>query len=431
MDELDPPFDGTYHRDSTAEINDKSPITKLRNILTKIDDDVEINSIECCFYDDDEQSRREAQEVILAIIHSNRKIKILGVFNYCKQVAHSQRCYAFVAQCLDGYLNTRIERFVYHGGGAPMMTMNDATRFATIIAQVNDNLKVLSIMCLHGTSNNHDQYLDVFEIIFMVALNKGIPIFRVVTNRQHFKNIIQRACSAGNFKLATNTTLRKLYFDIDNFYIDTVVTSNHLTDEDINPLSTVLATNVGLNYIHVDGCMMLSTMGQNNLMNAVRDNSMLTHKLSVLYPPNHSDNCHYELQGTIKNQIVMNKFWKKFTKRYNTTVIGDTNIRKSNGNTNSTTSHGKSNGSGIDNNNRNGNGDGNDNDNGNIVPTKARNGRKGQHRTIDRRMYPALLKKLTGKPQFLFQFLKSESPTVFGGTLPHALPKEDERMRIP
>ena len=146
-------------------------------------------------------------------------------------------------------------------------------------------------------------------------------------------------------------------------------------------------------------------------MNAVRDNSTFTRKSSLLYPPNHSDECHYELQRSIHNHIVMNKFWKKFNKRYNKTIIRDKTIPNSNDNANSTTNNGNSNG----------------NDKGNIDPNKAHDGRKRRPKTIDRRLYPALLEKLTGKPQFLFQSLKLESPIIFGGTLTHALLKKRRR----
>ena len=274
----------------------------------------------------------------------------------------------------DPTILARIKRFSYDtvARRAPITTINDATRFATIIAQANDNLKALTIFSLHGKSNDHDPYLDVFEIIFMAVLNRGIP---------------------------WNTTLRKLLFLLDTVEsrstAESECRSSRLTDEDINSLSTVLATNTGLEYyIHVDGCMMLSTKGQNSLMNAVRDNSMFTRKSSVLYPPNHSDKCHYELQRSIHNQIVINKFWKKFNKRYNKTIIRDKTIPNSNDNANSITNNGNSNGNGS----------------GNIVPNKAHDGRKGRPITIDRRLYPAFLEKLTGQPQFLFQSLKSESP---------------------
>ena len=97
-------------------------------------------------------------------VHSNRKIQSFYGMNNCKRAAHSQRCYDFVAQCLGGSHNTRIKCFSYGtvARRAPIMTINDATRFATIIAQVNDNLKALTIISLHGKSNDHDPYLDVF-----------------------------------------------------------------------------------------------------------------------------------------------------------------------------------------------------------------------------------------------------------------------------
>ena len=41
--------------------------------------------------------------------------------------------------------------------------------------------------------------------------------------------------------------------------------------------------------------------------------------------------------------------------------------------------------------------------------------KKSKPKTIHRSMYPILLEKLTGKPQFLFQFLKLESSLLFGG----------------
>ena len=93
----------------------------------------------------------------------------------------------------------------------------------------------------------------------------------------------------------------------------------------------------------------------------------------------------------------MNKFWKNFTTHYN--IVGGKSAR--NGMNNNTV---------INNEHHRGKRHKGDN----VVPNKTQTlPEKPKPKTIDLSMYPILLEKLTGKPQFLFQFLTSESSLLF------------------
>ena len=201
----------------------------------------------------------------------------------------------------------------------------------------------------------------------------------VTTNNGHFNTkLIRRACSAGDSKLlATNTTLKLLAFTSGS-RIDDNVRALDLNDDDIKRFSARLRTNKGLELIQMDGRMILSTTAEHNLKNALLDNTTLTQGLTVSFP---NDERHNEIQRIIQKQPGMNRFWEKLIKHYN--VIGNKNIQIGNNNTNTT-------------NNGNDNGD-----------------KTGKNKSVDHRLYPAVLGILSDKPQFLFQFLRSESPHIF------------------
>ena len=167
----------------------------------------------------------------------------------------------------------------------------------------------------------------------------GIPQFQVTANNGHYNTkLIRRACSAGDSKLlATNKTLKLLALSSDST-IDDNVRALDLNEYDINLLSTLLRTNTGLEYIQMDGRMILSTTAQHNLKNALLDNTTLTQGLTVSFP---NDERHNEIQRFIQKQPGMNRIWEKLIKHYN--VVGNKNIQIGNNN-NNTTNNGNDNG---------------------------------------------------------------------------------------
>ena len=189
-----------------------------------------------------------------------------------------------------------------------------------------------------------------------------------------------------------------------------------LNDDDINPLLTILKTNTGLERIRLDGGIILSTTAQNNLMNSARDNTTITREYGMQFQ---NDVSHRTLISTINNQVAMNKFWKNFTTHYK--IVGGKNTRNGMNNNNTIINNDENHRENKHNINDNGNGDDiiNDDSNGNgdnVVPNTTLTQQEKPNpkpKTIELSMYPILLKKLTGKPQFLFQFLKSESSLLF------------------
>ena len=383
-------------------------ITTLRNIREHDDDDGDIEWI-CILF---ETSRfhsilvpilQELQELLFGTLHTNNRnctIKKLTVGNFCNDVETNNRCYDFLfflSQYLEGSQDT-IKEFYYSVGGRIPMTVNDASRFASIISRSNCNLQELYI-----TLRNTDHFLfsveNTFELIFTAVLDKGIRNFYVcvpVTARNsYYKKLIQRACNAGNSKLTTNTTLEALAF-LFNETEPSTEPSIHFNDDDINPLVTILKTNTGLKEIGVDGRIILSTTAQNNLMNAARDNTTLTEGFFI-GPGSINETLERKLLLSIYNQVAMNKFWKNFTTHYN--IVGGKSARNGmNNNTIINNEHHRR---------KRHKGD-------NVVPNKTQTlPEKPKPKTIDLSMYPILLEKLTGKPQFLFQFLTSESSLLF------------------
>ena len=375
-------------------------IATLRRMYEHEDDDGNIDQIIIGF----EESRfhsvlvpklREVQELLFGTLHSNRKrtIKSFSVLNVCNDAETNNRCYEFLSQYLEGSQDT-IKNFHYAVKGIIPMTVNDATRFASIMSRSNCKLQTLSIVV-----NNANHFLftveNTFELIFIAVLDMGIPNLYVdvaITGGNYYKKLIRRACSAGNSKLATNTTLKCLGFTFQNDESDRPFIP--FNDDDINPLITVLKTNTGLERIRLDGGIFLSTTAQNNLMNTARDNTTITREYGMQFQ---GDGSHRKLIATINNQVAMNKFWKNFTTHYK--IVGGKNTRngRNNNNTiiNNTENHHEKNHNGDD-----------------VVPNKTPT-QQEKPKTIELSMYPILLKKLTGKPQFLFQFLKSESSLLF------------------
>ena len=386
-------------------------IATLRNMREHEheDDDGDIDQIEIYFAEPHFHAvlvpkLREIQELLFGTFHPNRTrtIKCFSVQNFCEDVETNNRCYDFVSQYLEGSKDT-IKEFHYAVHGGISMTVNDATRFASIISRSNCNLQRLTFSLIKHPGNVY-HYLfsmeNTFERIFTAVLDKGIQRFYVgvpvTTGNSYYKKLIQRACNAGNSKLATNTTLNCLGFYL-SYNEESDPPSIYFNDNDINPLWTIIKTNTGLERIHVDGRMILSTVAQTNLINAVRDNTTLTRTLTLEFQ---NDAAHRKLQSLIRNEIAMNRFWKDFTTHYK--VVGGKNTRTG---TNNTTY--------INNDNPRGE---NHNDNNND-PNKIQATQKQEPKpkSIHRSMYPILLEKLTGKPQLLFQLLKSESSLLFGG----------------
>ena len=346
---------------------------------------------------------QEIQELLVGTLHSNRKrtIKKLIVHNGCNDVETNNRCYEFLSQYLEGSQD-RIKEFYYVVHGIIPMTVNDATRFASIISRSNCNIQDFHFKLIKLPGNDVYHFVfsvgNTFERIFTAVLDKGINTFHVgvpvTAGNSYYKKLIQRACNAGNSKLATNTTLKCLGFFL---YEDIDPRSIYFNDDDIKPLLAILKINTGLDYIRLDGRMILSTRTQTNLMNAARDNTTLTRKLSLEFQ---NEAAHCKLRSSINNQVAMNRFWKNFTTHYK--IVGGKNTRT-----------GKNNTTYIHNDNPRGE---NHNDNNND-PNKIQATQKQEPKpkSIHRSMYPILLEKLTGKPQFLFQLLKSENSLLFGG----------------
>jgi len=400
-------FGGDFYQDYPTTVESIS-------ILDGINDDVEIDSLSVCF-DDDSQPvlHQELLERIFGIISSKRVIKTLHFNNNGFQEVTFNRCFDFLLRCLS-CPGGRIKELGCGFEGHVRLTLPDATRLAATILQSNDSLKCLCI----GHGNFTFSVKNTFEILFSAVLDRGIPclVVRSSSNLDDYNTLIRRACSAGNSKLATNTTLKQLDVRLSNGL------SVSLTDDDINPVSEILKTNTGLEYINIDGNINLSNTGVRNLMDGVRDNSSLTYGPVLSFPNddrhNHpksiiisSDDRHNHPKSIITTQIYMNKFWGNFTTKYN--VLGD-DINNDNNNNDDEDDLGNNH---DDNNNNDENQDDDDDDNNSctsiVLPNKKKR-EKEPPKTIALCMYSRLLYTLTAKPQFLFQFLKSESALLFG-----------------
>ena len=371
---------------------------------------------------------QELQELLFATLNSNqnRTIKSFQVENFADNAETNNLCYIFLSRYLEGSQD-RIKQFAYIVKGRIPMTVNDATRFASIISRSNCTLESL-IFRIQKVDHFNFVFLagNTFELIFTAVLDKGLLGFIVgvaVTEKNYYyKKLIQRACYAGQSKLATNTSLKNLTFFLYNDERDHHFPTIHFDDNEIDPLLTIIKTNTGLDRIRLDGIIILSTATENNLMNAVRDNTTLTRGLFI-GPPKFKDAppSYHKLMSATRNEMWMNRFWKNFTTHYK--IVGDKNTRNDiNNNTSINNANHRENKHNI---NNNGNGDDiingniNDDSNGNgdnVVPNTTQTQQEKptpKPKTIELSMYPILLKKLTGKPQFLYQFLKSESSLLF------------------
>ena len=128
----------------------------------------------------------------------------------------------------------QLSSFLYVVHGRIPMTINDATRFASIITRSNCNLQELNSRFIKKTMEE-----SISSRTFTAVLDKGIPGFYdyvpVTAGNSYYKKSIQRACNAGNSKLATNTTFNCLgIYLIHNEEIE--LPSIHFNDDDINPL---------------------------------------------------------------------------------------------------------------------------------------------------------------------------------------------------
>ena len=363
------------------------------------------------FNDENFPTSRALRNIILAEVAS-KNIKTLYISNRCRQLDLRDHCYEFVLQCIAEPRNTGFFTDLFAYGANFPLTLDDAKRMALSISNSNGHITNL------GFSDDSRMFLEVdtMECIFNAVLEKRVPGFLIsaMCISANRRKLIGRICTANKSKRTTNNTLKRLSFKFESSNDNAIV----IDDDEIIQVSNVLHTFTGLDRLIIGGKnTIMSITGRQRFLEAMRDNTALTR----LELP--KCNSWLNLQTQIDDQIAMNRFWKSFTKRYKvggTTCVNDRLAERSTAGTinpASTISSSNTNPGAANNKNKKRK---TTHDTttitttttaGSITEKEGKN--KTNNSTIAVQMYPALLKILTRKPQFLFQFLKHESPTIF------------------
>lgn len=375
-------------------------ITALRSNNDKID------TLYIQFNDENFPTSRELRNIILEEVAS-KNIKGLRISNRCRQLELRDHCYDFVLQCIAVPRNTGILTYTFVYGANYPFTLDDAKRMALAISDSNGRIAALGF-----SGSRMFSEVDTLECIFNAVLEKRIPGFWISVSVH--RKLIGRICTANKSKRTTNNTLKRLSFKFESSNDNAIV----IDDDEIIQVSNVLHTFTGLDRLIIGGKnTIMSITGRQRFLEAMRDNTALTR----LELP--KCNSWLNLQTQIDDQIAMNRFWKSFTKRYKvggTTCVNDRLAERSTAGTinpASTISSSNTNPGAANNKNKKRK---TTHDTttitttttaGSITEKEGKN--KTNNSTIAVQMYPALLKILTRKPQFLFQFLKHESPTIF------------------
>ena len=367
---------------------DQDPAEFIEKLNSCIDENKTIDVLEVSLGDEDGDLSEPVQNLILNKLfqNDNQIITKLLVHTCCENEDNSNAGLDFFIQCLEASRNITIKAVKYRTFEMFPMTLNDSTRLARAISNSNDALRSLSISFL-----NHDDGKHIFsnentlENIFIAVLDRGLQSFRINSDYGQRNEMFQRVCSAGNSQLATNTTLQELWFLNPPQRGDQNEEELHrdiFSDEQINLLSTILKTNTGLTNILFDRNLYnVSDQGRADLFRALRCNSTLTGRLSFDGLPLSDDNH----PRSIEEHIKLNKWWQSFKSKYN---IG---INKTKKKTTTTTI-----GTGTI---------------GNAVQGQP----NAQPKSLAVSLYPYLImNKLCLKPQFLYEFLRSETPTLVG-----------------
>ena len=160
-------------------------ITRIQQSIDDNDhDDVKIERLTVYFNEDANlqlilDQHPVSWNIIRGLFQSKRRIiiKILIVVNNCVLPENNNRCCDLISQCMTGSQNTpEIFSFVLQNRSPMMMSVDDATRFATIISQSNWNLQFFLLRLDPSSSTNLGRLLDIFEIIFTAVFLQQIQL---------------------------------------------------------------------------------------------------------------------------------------------------------------------------------------------------------------------------------------------------------------
>ena len=160
-------------------------ITRIQQSIDDNDhDDVKIERLTVYFNEDANlqlilDQHPVSWNIIRGLFQSKRRIiiKILIVVNNCVLPENSNRCCDLISQCMTGSQNTPEIFSLVLGDRSPMMmSVDDATRFATIISQSNWNLQFFLLRLDPSSSTNLGRLLDIFEIIFTAVFLQQIQL---------------------------------------------------------------------------------------------------------------------------------------------------------------------------------------------------------------------------------------------------------------
>jgi hypothetical protein len=318
-----------------------------------------IDVLQYVFWDDNFDTSKELQELIISK-RTLGEIGVLEIGNLCLNQEIHNRGIDFYLRCLEGPQNKTMG---FNYASHYPLTLADASRFSTAIAS-NDSIKLLSFEDYTG-DNILFSIEGTFDFIFDAVLDGGVNKLLFAFGPSS-NDILERVCT-GRSKLATNTTLRGLNFEVSKHNADPQPV--HATDDEgIKKLASVLKVNRGLETITIPRAMM-TNVGRRYILDSLRDNITLsaldtTKSLFVGEDPTYNAEERKErvyLQSQIDHHMMLNRFWKRC-------------------------------------NDKNNNWTGSSNDN---------------NRTISLEIYPDLLEKLAKKQLLLFSFLQKDHPQIF------------------
>jgi hypothetical protein len=331
-----------------------------------------IDVLQYVFWDDSFDASKELQELIISKKASG-KIGVLEIGNLCLNQETHNRGIDFYLRCLEGPQNKTTG---YNYASHCPLTLANASRFSAAIAS-NDSIELLSFEDFTGDNMLFSKE-GTFEFIFNAVLDGGVNKLLFAFGPSS-NNILERVCT-GRSKLATNTTLRGLNFEVSKHDADPQPL--HATDDEgMKKLASVLKVNRGLKTITIPRAMM-TNVGRKYILDSLRDNTTLstldtTKSLFVGEDPPENVEERKErvfLQSQIDHHMMLNRIWKR--------------CNKNNENNNNRT-------------------------------------------TISIDIYPDLLEKLAKKPLLLFLFLQKDHPQIFTSSYERSQKRRRRRsMRV-